>query len=100
MQEDFKEKQNEGLPWEEYLALARRRVSYFAIPFFLTWLAVWGIRWFLPAVCRSGTLILVEQPTVPQQYVVPNVAGDLQDRLNSITQQILSRTRLIRIMED
>jgi polysaccharide biosynthesis transport protein len=100
MPEDFEEKQGESLPWEDYVALARRRVWHFAIPFFLTWLAVWAVSWFLPAVYRSGTLIIVEQPTVPQQYVMPNVAGDLQDRLNSITQQILSRTRLVRIMED
>lgn len=100
MPEDFEEKQPEGLPWEEYLALARRRAWHFAFPFFLMWLAVWAVGWFLPAVYRSGTLILVEQPTVPQQYVMPNVAGDLQDRLSSITQQILSRTRLVRIMED
>ena len=100
MTEDFDQKPGEGLPWEEYVALARRRVWHFAIPFFLTWLAVWAVSWFLPAVYRSGTLILVEQPSVPQQYVVSNIAGDLQDRLNSITQQILSRTRLVRIMED
>ena len=41
----------------------------------------------------------MEQPTYPQHYVMPNVAGDLQDRLDSITQQILSRTRLLHIIE-
>ena len=61
---------------------------------------MWGVSWLLPSVYRSGTLILVEQPTVPSQYVVPNIATDnLQDRLQSITQQILSRTRLMRIIE-
>jgi len=100
MLEDFEDKPSDGIPWEDYLARARRRVWHFAIPLFLTWLAVWTVSWFLPAVYRSATLILVEQPTVSQQYVVPNVAGDLQDRLNSITQQILSRTRLLKIMED
>ncbi len=100
MQEEFEDKQGEGIPWEECLAVARRRVWHFAIPLVLLWLGVWVVSWFLPAVYRSGTLILVEQPTVSQQYVVPNVAGDLQDRLNSITQQILSRTRLLRIMEE
>jgi polysaccharide chain length determinant protein (PEP-CTERM system associated) len=36
----------------------------------------------------------VEQQKVPEQYVVPNVTVGLQDRLQSMTQQILSRTRL------
>src|SRR5207245_1500451 len=80
--------------------LARRRRWYFLLPLFSTWLMVSAVGWLLPAVYRSGTLILVEQPTVPQQYVVPNVASNLQDRLQSITQQILSRTRLTHIIDN
>jgi succinoglycan biosynthesis transport protein ExoP len=49
---------------------------------------------------RSETLILVEQQRVPQHYVVSNIAVDLQERLQSMTQQILSRTRLQKIIED
>jgi len=45
-------------------------------------------------VYRSEAVILVEQQKVPAQYVVPNVTISLQDRLQSMTQQILSRTRL------
>ena len=48
---------------------------------------------------KSSTLILVEQPTMPQSYVAPNVNENLQDRLQSITQQILSRTRLLMIID-
>jgi len=36
---------------------------------------------------------------MPKNYVVPNVNDDLQDRLQSITQQILSRTRLLVIID-
>ena len=85
--------------WEHYARAARRRVWYFVIPLFLGWLAVWGASWILKPVYRSGTLILVEQPAVPQQYVVPNITSNLQDRLQSITQQILSRTRLLHIIQ-
>jgi polysaccharide chain length determinant protein (PEP-CTERM system associated) len=45
-------------------------------------------------------VILVEQQRVPEQYVVANVGEDLQQRLQSMTQQILSRTRLLRIIKD
>jgi len=48
---------------------------------------------------RSGTLILVEQPSVPEKYVVSNIDSDIQHQLDSITQQILSRTRLLRIID-
>jgi polysaccharide chain length determinant protein (PEP-CTERM system associated) len=37
---------------------------------------------------------LVEQQKVPDQYVVPNVNTNLQQRLQNLTEQILSRTRL------
>jgi len=36
---------------------------------------------------------------MPKSYVAPNVADDLQNRLQSIQQQILSRTRLLLIID-
>jgi protein tyrosine kinase modulator len=99
MPEEFEDQSSEKPDLREYWALARRRCWYFVLPLFLGWLIVFAVSWMLPAVYRSGTLILVEQPTVPQQYVVPNVTGDLQNRLDSISQQILSRTRLWHIIE-
>jgi len=79
---------------QRYFDIARRRHLYVLIPFFLTWLIVWGVSWILPPMYRSSTQILVEQPTMPANYVAPNVNDDLQARLQSITQQILSTTRL------
>jgi polysaccharide chain length determinant protein (PEP-CTERM system associated) len=67
---------------------------------FLGWLAIWGSSWILPARYKSSTLILVEHPTMPSNYVVPNVNEDLQERLQSITQQILGRSRLLHILDD
>ena len=99
MPEEFEEKPSEEIDWQQYLGLARRHTWHFLVPFFFGWLIVWAASWFMPSVYRSSTLILVEQPTVPQQFVMTNVAGDLQGRLNSITQQILSRTRLLHIID-
>lgn len=99
MADEFDDKPAENIDLEHYWALVRRRAWYFLPPMFLGWLVVWVASWVMPSVYRSGTLILVEQPTVPQQYVVPNVNSNLQDRLDSITQQILSRTRLLRIVD-
>jgi polysaccharide biosynthesis transport protein len=80
--------------WEEYWAIGLRRRWWFLLPLFLCWTAIWGASWLLPTAYQSEALILVEQQKVPDQYVVPNVTLNLQDRLQSITQQILSRTRL------
>ena len=100
MVDELEEKPGEGLNLQQYVGVIRRRHLHFLIPFFLGWLAVWSVSWVLPSRYRSGTLILVEQPSMPKDYVTPNVTDDLQSRLQSITQQILSRTRLLHIIEE
>jgi len=100
MAEEFQEQAPEGFNLQHYLGVARRRHFHFLIPLFIGWVAVWGASWILPPRYKSGTLILVEQPTMPKDYVTPNVNDDLQERLQSITQQILSRTRLLHIIDD
>lgn len=82
-----------------HLAVLRRRRIEFLVPLLFTWLLVWGSTWLIRPEFRSSTLILVEQPTMPKNYVEPNISDDLQDRLQSITQQILSRTRLLFIVD-
>src|SRR5450432_2402872 len=99
MVDDLEESGSEGLDLEHYLGMARRRHLHFLIPLFLGWAVVWGVSWVLPPRYHSTTLILVEQATMPKDYVTPNVNDDLQDRLQSITQQILSRTRLLHIID-
>jgi succinoglycan biosynthesis transport protein ExoP len=100
MAEDFEEKNSAGFNLQHYLGVARRRHLHFLIPLFIGWVAVWSASWILPPRYKSSTLILVEQPTMPKDYVTPNVNDDLQERLQSITQQILSRTRLVHIIEE
>jgi succinoglycan biosynthesis transport protein ExoP len=100
MTEDLEEQSHTGFDLPHYLGLVQRRHMQFLIPLLVGWLIVWGASWVLPSRYRSGTLILVEQPTMPKDYVTPNVNDDLQDRLRSITQQILSRTRLLHIIEE
>jgi succinoglycan biosynthesis transport protein ExoP len=79
---------------DEYWALARRRRWYLILPAFACWAVAWAGSWLVQSTYQSDALILVEQQKVPEQYVVPNVTVNLQDRLQSMTQQILSRTRL------
>jgi len=99
MTDVFEDHDSQSFDLERYWGIARRRHLYFLIPMFLGWLAVWGASWVLPVRYKSSTLILVEQPTMPKDYVTPNVNDDLQERLQSITQQILSRTRLLHIID-
>jgi polysaccharide biosynthesis transport protein len=99
MVDDLEQESSEGLDLQHYLGIVRRRHLHFLIPFFVGWALVWTASWVLPPKYQSSTLILVEQPTMPKDYVTPNINDDLQERLQSITQQILSRTRLLRIID-
>ena len=84
---------------KDYIAIARRRLWWLVIPLVLGWAMVLSAAWFVPPRYRSETVIIVEQQKVPEQYVLPNVAADLQQRLQSMTQQILSRTRLLGVID-
>jgi len=96
MPEEFTE-QEESKPFdiERVYDLVRRRHMQFLLPLLLGWLLVWAASWMMPVRYKSATSILVEQPTVPKSYVDPNISDDVQDRLASLTEQILSRTRLL-----
>ena len=53
----------------------------------------------LPKKYVSQTMVLVEQPTVSPELVKPVITEDLNHRLSSMQEQILSRTRLQPIIE-
>lgn len=99
MPELIDEPNSEPFNLSRALDIVRRRHFHFIIPLFAGWLLVWGSSWLMAPRYKSSTLILVQEPTMPADYVQPNVSGDLQDRLQSITQQILSRTRLLLIVD-
>jgi polysaccharide chain length determinant protein (PEP-CTERM system associated) len=99
MEEELQES-HEPLDFAQIKGIVRRRRWQFLLPFFCGWLLMWGASWLIPSTYRSGTLILVEQPSVSAKYVESNIDTDIQHQLDSITQQILSRTRLLRIIDN
>ena len=52
-----------------------------------------------PATYRAETLILVDSQKIPEKFVSATVNVELQDRLATISQRILSSTRLQKIIE-
>lgn len=86
--------------FETVAQVARRRKWYIIIPAIVV--AAGGILWArqLPNVYRSDTLILVVPQRVPESYVKSTVTARIEDRLRTISQQILSRTRLEQVVSD
>ena len=83
----------------EYLQIARRRWIWIVVPtVVISGLVVAGAR-KLPKMYQSEALILVEPQKVPADFVKPTVSGDVSQRLESIEEQILSRTQLGQIIQ-
>lgn len=99
MSEVFEEEKSKKLDVDRYLDIARRRHMHFLIPMLAGWLLVWGLSWVLPPKYKSTTSILVQEPTLPKN--LGDVVADqdqLQARLQTMQQEILSRTRLLMII--
>jgi polysaccharide chain length determinant protein (PEP-CTERM system associated) len=66
----------------------------------LTAAAGFGVSLRIPNEYRSETLILVIPQRVPESYVHSTVTMRIEDRLRSISQEILSRSRLEKIIDE
>lgn len=82
-----------------WAVLCRRRWWIIAV-LAAVWGVAWAATWVLPARYTSRTTILIEEAQVPEHYVQPNVSSDVQERLQRLTEQILSRARLRQIILD
>jgi protein tyrosine kinase modulator len=85
---------------EDLVVIAWRRKWWAILPAVAITAGVYAWVRTLPNLYRSDTLILVVPQRVPENYVKSTVTTRIEDRLQSIQQQILSRTRLERIIQD
>ncbi|HEV7967644.1 MAG TPA: XrtA system polysaccharide chain length determinant [Candidatus Acidoferrales bacterium] len=79
---------------EDYIAMLRRRWLPIVILTVLGPVIAYGVSRVLPNRYKSQTLVLVEQQSVPSDFVKPVDTSDISERLASMQQQILSRSRL------
>lgn len=85
---------------EDILSLLVKRRWFLVVPFLLCSLGALLVSRWLPNVYQSETLIQVVPQRVPEEYVRSTVSTKLEERLQSLTQQIMSRTRLERIVQE
>ncbi len=93
------------IPGKQYsidalMQVAWRRKWLILLPALLVGGIGMAIVTYLPNLYRSETLILVVPQRVPESYVRSTVTARIEDRLQAISQQILSRTRLEQIVSD
>jgi polysaccharide chain length determinant protein (PEP-CTERM system associated) len=84
---------------EDFVGILKRRRWWIVIPAIVMPLLAIAVTFVIPPRYVSQTLVLVDQQLVPDTYVKPVVMEDLNQRLASMKEQILSRSRLQPIIE-
>lgn len=86
--------------WEDTIDAVFLRKWYLIIPFLLGLIGSGVALYWIPPSYKSTTVILVEPQKVPENYVKTTVLVDIKDRLSTISQQVVSRTRLETIIKE
>ncbi len=90
---------NAAISPEHYIRILLHRKWLVLATFLLVSAGTVVYSYRLPDVYSSETLILVDPQKVPESYVKSTVTGDVRNRLGTLQQQILSTTRLQKIID-
>jgi len=85
---------------EAILEVVWRHKWLVVLPFIAITAGVAAYAQWLPNLYRSETLIMVVPQRIPDTYVRSTVTSRIEDRLRSISEQILSRSRLEQVIEE
>jgi polysaccharide biosynthesis transport protein len=81
-----------------YINILKSRKKYFIIPALVVLVIAILVARLLPAVYESSSTILIEEQQIPQEFVRSTVTGFAEQRIQSLSQQILSRVKLWEII--
>jgi polysaccharide chain length determinant protein (PEP-CTERM system associated) len=84
---------------EDYLAIFKRRWWIVVIPTIILPIAAIALTFVIPPVYESQSLVLIDQQKVPEDFVHPIVNEDLDSRVASMNEQVLSRSSLQPIVD-
>ena len=93
----MEEEQQIGI--SDIVAIFRRRFWWILIPALLGPAVAIGLTFVLSPVYTSKALVFIEQPKVPDKFVPQVVTDQLNTRLITLKEQILSRSRLEPIIQ-
>jgi uncharacterized protein involved in exopolysaccharide biosynthesis len=82
------------LSMDDYLAMLRRRLKVILIPTLLAPLAGFMASYAFSPKYTSQSMVLVEGQKVPDSYVAPVITADFTQRIQTLSQEVLSPSRL------
>jgi len=84
----------------DYIEIFRRRLWFIIVPFVIIVLGTIIYVIFAPRIYLASTMILVSPQKVPESYIHPTVTTSVAERLQSIAQEVMSRTRLEQVIAE
>ena len=84
---------------QELKTLIKRHYLLFLLVSISVFIIATIVAFTLPAIYVAKSTILIESQQIPEEYVRATVTGYIEDRLQTITQQILGRTHLLNIIK-
>jgi polysaccharide chain length determinant protein (PEP-CTERM system associated) len=85
---------------DDYIEIFRRRIWYLVIPFLVVMIGTVSYALLAPRLYKASTLVLVTPQKVPEAFVHPTVTSRIEERLQSIAQEVMSRTRLEQVINE
>ena len=92
------QERDEKFKLDHYINLIFKHRWLIIIPFCISLVIGIILVFVLPKIYESSTLILVESQRVPTNYVKSIVSSDIEERVSTIKEQVLSRTNLEKII--
>ncbi len=83
-----------------YIEIILRRLWYILIPMVIVFMGTGIYATLAPKMYRASTLVLVTPQKVPEALIKPTITSSIEDRLQSIGQEVMSRTRLEQIIAE
>ena len=83
----------------DYLSILKRRGWIIAVPVILLPILAFFSTFLIVPQYLSQTLVIIDQQKVPDDYVKPVISSDLDSRLASMKEQMLSRSSIQPIIE-
>jgi uncharacterized protein involved in exopolysaccharide biosynthesis len=90
---------NETADIGQYIGILKKRKKWFIIPALVVLVVAILVARLLPAIYESSSTILIEEQQIPQEFVRSTVTGFADQRIQSLSQQILSRVKLWEIVK-
>lgn len=91
--------ENQTLDLKDYLKIIKKRRKFLMIPFIAIALLSIILAVVLPSVFRSASTILIEEQEIPSELVKSTVTTFADQRIQIISQRIMSRSNLVEIIK-